>query len=190
MAPQDERDPLNDLFSGVVLPPHDPARREAIFAQTRPVLRRRRIVRRCAWGAALAACYAVGALSVLAWQSDRPRDQLAGPPDGKIEIQNARPTDEPTLPRPEPGPSSDEGGNMIARSEPAASLSTFEKLRRAGDRQLNERGNLQGAIGCYRRALDFASDDELQIVPQRDSWLLIPLKEARLETRKHAHEKS
>jgi hypothetical protein len=52
------------------------------------------------------------------------------------------------------------------------------------------RGNLHGAIGCYRRALDFASDDELQIVPQRDSWLLIPLKEARLETRKHAHEKS
>lgn len=192
MSPPEEFDPLSELLSGDVLPPADPLRREALFAETRGVLRQRRLWQRGLWGATLVGMYVVGVLSVLAWEAARPLDRLAGQPEGVREIQSAAPTDEPNPAplRPEPTRSADERGQAVARSEPEASLSTFEKLRRAGDRQLNERGNLQGAIGCYRRALDVASDDDLQIVPERDSWLLIPLKEARLETRKHVRRKS
>ena len=202
MTPHDELDPLADLLSNVSLPPPDPVLREAIFAQTRGVLRRRRWVRRGTWAAAFAACYAIGVLSGLAWQPARANNQLAVEPREEVETDRPAsaeksglaPDSSPALPEPprqEPTYSQDVPQNNIAQSEPSdPSLTTFEKLRRAGDRQLNGRGNLQGAIGCYRRALDCASDDELQIVPERDSWLLIPLKEARLETRKHDHKKS
>jgi hypothetical protein len=189
MTPHDERDPLAELLSGVAIPPGDPVRREAIFAQTRGVLWRRRMVRRGTWVATLTACYVVGALSVLAWQSARPQDRLAGQPSDVQREAPEAPPENVQPPAEEPTP--DKLQPALAQAPvPEDSLTTFEKLRRAGDRQLNERGNLQGAIGCYRRALDFASDDDLQIVPERDSWLLIPLKEARLETRKHVHKKS
>ena len=192
MTPHDEQDSLAVLFGNVVLPPVDDLRREAIFVQTRGVLWRRRLLRRSAWVVALATCYVVGALSVLAWQSAVPRDSLAGQPEAPAEIKSPHSPEQPqpSPTREEPTRLPDEPQQAIAQVEPAETLTTFEKLRRAGDRQLNQRGNLQGAIGCYRRALDFASDVDLQIVPERDSWLLIPLKEARLETRKHAHKKS
>jgi hypothetical protein len=131
-------------------------------------------------------------MSVLAWQSAQRQEPIARQPDAASEIKKpASPEQPPSQPTPEEPvrlPAAPQ--NEIAQVEPAASLTTYEKLRRAGDRQLNQRGNLQGAIGCYRRALDFASEDDLQIVPERDSWLLIPLKEARLETRKHVHKES
>jgi len=185
MTPDDEHDPLVDLLSSVTLPPADHDRREAIFNQTRGVLWRRRFVRRSAWVAALATCYVVGALSVLAWQSTQ-RNPFDAPQAGTNEKRAVDLPKQPT-PAPEPTAESDNPEQEVTPVAPA--LTTFEKLRRAGDRQLNQRGNLQGAIGCYRRALDVASDAELQIVPERDSWLLIPLKEARLEIRKHAHKK-
>ena len=197
MTPHDELDPLADLLSNVSLPPTDPVLREAIFAQTRGVLRRRRWMRRGTWAAAFTACYAIGVISGLAWQPARANNQLAVQPRGEVETDRPPSAEKPELAPdsspalPEPPHSQDGTQNTIARVEPSdPSLTTFEKLRRAGDRQLNGRGNLQGAIGCYRRALDYASDDELQIVPERDSWLLIPLKEARLETRKNDHKKS
>lgn len=191
MFPRDERDPLADLLSGVMLPPADPLRREAIFTETRGVLRRRRLVRRALRTTSLAACYVVGALSVLGWQSIHHQPELAGKPGGVIGTSSATSPEDSNRPSdPSPARSPGEAQNAVARSTPVETLTTFEKLRRAGDRQLHERGNLQGALGCYRRALDFASDDELQIVPDRDSWLLIPLKENRLEARKHVHRKS
>lgn len=185
-----EKDPLADLLHGVTLAPADNTRREEIFARTRGVLQRRRVMRRAARVAALATCYMIGALSVLGWQAIRHQSQPterqtvadAGP-RGTTEKASETPS------APSQTPPTEEMAKTVTPSIPAESLTTFEKLRRAGDRQLNEKGNLQGAIGCYRRALDFASDDELRIVPERDSWLLIPLKEVRLETRKHAQKK-
>lgn len=187
MIPDDEPDSLSDLFRGLELPPSDAGRREAIFARTRGVLQRRRVLRRCAKVAVLATCYVAGGLSVVAWQSMESPDRIVGQPARVIEEQGPTPAQEPTGPS-DPN-SADEPSATIARSEPAASLTNFEKLRRAGDRQLNERGNLQAAMRCYRRALEYASDDDLQIVPDRDTWLLIPLKEARMETRKHVRKK-
>jgi hypothetical protein len=185
----EELDPLTALLSSVALPLPDDRRREAIFQQTRGVLWRRRLARRSAWVAALAACYIVGGLSVLAWQSAQ-RNTLDAPQAGTNETKLPDlPAEEKRPPMPEPAPA--EPMETVDPIEPGSlALTTFEKLRRAGDRQLNERGNLQGAIGCYRRALDFASDNDLQIASDRDSWLLISLKQARLETRKHDHNES
>jgi hypothetical protein len=202
MNQQSEDDRLSELLGHVSLPVSDPREREAIFAQTLGVLRRRRWKRYSVWVAALASCYAIGVLSCLAWQSARQHSQLAAQSNAVREKEDSAssskagrlPDSIPVSPKPsrrQPASFQDEPTRPVAQTEPAAvALTTFEKLRRAGDRQLNDRGNLQGAIGCYRRALDFASDDDLQIVPERDSWLLIPLKEARLEIRKHVHKKS
>jgi hypothetical protein len=139
-------------------------------------------------------------LSCLAWQSARLHSQLTAQSDAVRENKDFASSPKggplpdsipvPPKPRRQQAPFQGEPARPVVQTEPSVALTTFEKLRRAGDRQLNDRGNLQGAIGCYRRALDSASDDDLQIVPERDSWLLIPLKEARLEIRKHVHKKS
>lgn len=190
MSSQDEHDPFVELLSGIELPPVDLERREAIFTKTRGTLRRRRIVRRCLWTGALAACYVVGVLSVLGWQSINPRMDVAVQPinngTNASETAPAQHTSPQTTPAIE---SNDQTQSTVVQSAPEETLTTFEKMRRAGDRQLNVRNNLQGAIGCYRRALDFATDDELRIVPDRDSWLLISLKENRVEERKHGRKK-
>lgn len=204
MAEQPEHDSLRELFSGVELPPADPSRREAIFAATQGVLRTRRIVRRAFWGMNLAACYVLGVLSVLGWQAMNPGPVVAIRA-GQVPDQSPQtiPTEElKSAPGTSPEPaaeSSSEALPLVASAaepventppQPVKGLSTFEKLRRAGDRQLNERGNLKGAIACYRRALEFAGDDELVIVPDRDSWLLMSLKESHSQERKHVHKKS
>ncbi len=192
MSFHEENDSLSELLIGGTLPPADPLRREAIFARTRGVLRRRRLVRRGILIATLASCYVVGVASALNWQSLHRQHEIAVRPDHVHENSITTPPPRESIPPSEPQPvhSSADAHNPIAQSQPSETLTTFEKLRRAGDRQLNERGNLKGAILCYQRALDFASDDEWRIVPDRDSWLLISLKETHLEERKHGHKKS
>jgi hypothetical protein len=197
MSPESEHDRLLELLSGIELLPDNPNQREAIFSQTCGILRRRRMLRRISWLAALSSCYVLGVCTVLAWQAGQHRDRVAvRPGSNAIEIDHSTRTEEPTTPSstapnlPEASHSVDLAPTEITQSLPEDDLTTFERMRRAGDRQLNERGNVKGAIGCYRRALEFASDDDLQIVPERDSWLLIPLKKSRMETRKHVYKKS
>lgn len=191
MSDQDQQDALANLLSGLVLPPTDHSQREAVFAQTQGVLRRRRVTRRVLQVTSLAACYFVGVLSVLGWQSIQLRNGLAHQQNAAVDGPSVVAVQEP-----DPAPKPDQTAAPVTTEvadhlqQPIETLTKFERLRRAGDRQLIENGNLQGAIGCYRRALDFASDDELKIVPERDSWLLIPLKEVRLEARKHAQKKT
>lgn len=81
---------------------------------------------------------------------------------------------------------------MIVQSDGAGQRkgpSQFENFRRAGDRQLFERGNVRNAMDCYRRALSHANDQELRIQIDRDSWLLMSLKQSRMEERKHVRPK-
>ena len=194
MNPENEQDPLSELLSGFEFPPSNPGHREAVFSQTCGVLRRRRLLRRMTRIAAFVACWIFGVFSVLAWQAVQRHQQIAElPADRAIETKSSLPAEKDPAPSDtmiSPPETDRSESDSISRSESSGPLTTFEKMRRAGDRQLNELGNLRGAIGCYRRALDFASDNDLQIVPERDSWLLIPLKEARLESRKHVHKRS
>jgi hypothetical protein len=50
--------------------------------------------------------------------------------------------------------------------------------RRAGDGFL-DRGDVQGALRCYRRALDGGTAADLAIEAEKDSWLLMSLKMSR-----------
>lgn len=232
----------------------DARTKEAIFAQTRIVLRNRRWIRRFLKGSALIACYLVGLVSGLNWQKSmdpqlgqsEKRPNLFPPPKELAEITRL----EQTAKRPKvaserlssvsdrqtplvhlPHPDLAILPQAISQSEsetppPAARLaplqnalqantpihspaldsfqsrsdaivtmkspkqSPFERLRLAGDRQLRQFGNLGSAVGCYRLALDFATDEELRVVPDRDSWLLISLKEERAEVRKNVPKKA
>lgn len=204
MFDQQEHDPLRELLGRIDLPSEDPSRREAIFAGTRGVLRTRRIVRRAYWGMGFVGCYLLGAFSVIGWQAvnsergvvirSEPVAEQAQERTPTQELEPASdvvadPVSESSM---EAGPltATEAGPPQIETPQPTEVLTTFEKLRRAGDRQLNERGNLRGAILCYRRALEFAVDEELAVVPDRDSWLLISLKESHSQERKHVHKKS
>src|SRR5262245_30233190 len=60
--PEPESLPPHPLL-GVAVPVADDHLREAVFARTGRVLRRRRVVRRLAHGAALAACFVAGLLT-------------------------------------------------------------------------------------------------------------------------------
>lgn len=196
-------DPLELLLRDIEFPPMAQSQRDAIFAQTCGVLWRRRWGRRGTWGLAFVACYMIGVLTGRTWPLAA-NNQLAVQPVSPVILPapvtpvpaNAVPdpvprSDSPPVRQSLPTQSADVPPRSIAAVAPAKdNLSKFEKLRQAGDRQLNQMGNLQAAIGCYRRALDCATEVELKIVPERDSWLLIPLKEARLEARKHVSKKS
>ncbi|MBS0201908.1 MAG: hypothetical protein JSS49_03350 [Planctomycetes bacterium] len=195
-------DPLAELLRDMELPPIDLSQRNAIFARTRSVLWRRRWGRRGAWGMAFVACYSVGVLTGRAWPVPA-NDSLSLQGLPPVHVPSpampvpalavplpTHPTQE-TIPQTHPVESTEEPqAPIVAVPSLDVKVSSFEKLRQAGDRQLNQLGNLQAAIGCYRRALDCATENELKVVPERDSWLLIPLKEARLEARKHVSKKS
>lgn len=196
-------DPLERLLRDIEFPPMAQSQRDAIFAQTRGVLWRRRWRRRGTWGLAFVACYVIGVLTGRIWPLAANKQFAAQPVSPVILPVPGTPVPPNAVPDPTshsapppvrqlpPTQSADVPPRAIAVVAPASNnATTFEKLRQAGDRQLNQMGNLQAAIGCYRRALDCATEVELKIVPERDSWLLIPLKEARLEARKHVSKKS
>jgi hypothetical protein len=56
--------------------------------------------------------------------------------------------------------------------------------RRAGDRYAAEHGDWESALRCYRNSLDLAAEKDLEIGPG-DNWLLMALKEARKQEKKH-----
>jgi hypothetical protein len=55
-------------------------------------------------------------------------------------------------------------------------LTPYDRLRRAGDQQLEEYADIPGATRSYQKALQIASSDQRKIAPDRDSWLLMALK--------------
>ncbi|MDB5389596.1 MAG: hypothetical protein JWM11_5242 [Planctomycetaceae bacterium] len=202
----DEHDSFEEMFQAVHRLPNVPTDlSETIFLQTCGVLSRRRWYRRGLMVAGCAACYAIGILSGWILKPDGVR-QLAGEQKplqirqmiGSVDEatskmssnvvvaagQNASPvaTIEATKVNRE------RSGNSKSLSVRPVS-SQFESFRRAGDRQLFERGNIRGAMECYRRALAHATVSELHVEYDRDSWLLMSLKQSRLEERKHVRQK-
>jgi len=57
-----------------------------------------------------------------------------------------------------------------------ARLTPYDRLRRAGDQQLEEYADIPGATRSYQKALQIASSDQRRIAPDRDTWLLMALK--------------
>lgn len=186
MNPSDhsEPDPLAELLAVPSEPTDAEKFRHAVFARTTGVMRRRRIVRRVASTAAMAACYAAGIATMSLFSGDRGDHQ-------PIVIRQADPE---VSPAPDESPRlADAAGSAAAppqTEEPAPPpKSRFEFFRNAGDHQLFERGNMQAAVRLYARALDVASPAELAISTDSDNWLLMSLKQSRLQEIRNVDDK-
>jgi hypothetical protein len=157
------------------------ALRESSFASTRGVLRRRRVVRRAAHGTLLALVFAGGFLTARLGPgaSDTPvaTGELAGsvaagplPWQGDLEMEAAG------------APAKDPRDlERLARTGSRAIRS--ERLRRAGDLYLRERGDVVSATRCYRELLEILPRSNRGEIVAEDSWLLAALK---LDTRERS----
>jgi hypothetical protein len=176
MTSEFDDDTLNRLLPSTDAP--DSGLREAILHRTRGVVRRRLYVRRVGYALALAGCYLAGILTmslatpqapaVVQQVQPAPADNHAPPPaphPQKIAVEKPVENKRPT----------------IARVRPTR----FEKLRQAADRALVEQ-DMIAAVKLYKKALDVAKPEELAISVERDNWLLISLKEARLQEKQNA----
>ncbi|HTU23969.1 MAG TPA: hypothetical protein VMF30_01140 [Pirellulales bacterium] len=159
----DESDPLHELLGGRGGTQQEEAARAAlaarVMAETLPVLRRRRIARRCGLATALVGCYVAGALSMNLWHAERSRmPQVAL---GPAAVEQTR----------EAGPAP-----VVAETRAALPQTPFEKLRDAGDRAWQER-DIEAAIRLYAEAVRVATPAERRFSAADDNFLLITLKE-------------
>jgi len=157
------------------IPAPSPAFREQVWLRTAARIRWRRRRRRWAIAGGLLAAYAAGAITiVLAWRSE----PVLSPPETKSISQAAM--------IPVSSPAGAVTTAMLQDSEALtlalAKASAAERrslLREAGDRYLEEYGDLARATQCYRRLLDVMPPEELKTVEYQDTWLLASLKLAR-----------
>jgi len=193
--------PHNDeplLEDGAPLPEHafrltapPAALRERIYAQTAREVRGRRRGKRLRVLGGLAAAYAAGLATVfLLPQASAPQ----APPGEPVHVvAEAEPAPAET-PATEP-----ETAAEVAETPPAptplellrkAAFAPFEErpalLRQAGDLYFEEYGDIESALHCYREYLDSVATGTLELDPFEDNWLLVSLKQARLEEYHHA----
>jgi hypothetical protein len=136
--------------------PASPQLRYAVLSRTTRTIRIRRRVRRAGIAAALVGCYLGG----IATMSLRPE---AG--DGASGAETAA----RKMVRPE--------DDQVA-VENVPRLTPYDRLRRAGDQQLERYANIPAATRSYQKALQMASAEQRMIAPDRDSWLLMALKQS------------
>jgi hypothetical protein len=172
-------DPLHDLLRPEPSVPA-PIWKVALREQTTRTLRWRRRGRNVAIIAVLAACFLAGVLAT----------RLFSSPQIVREIEYVSVPAEPTPDTPAPPsqkPTNEEKLTALALEWQAAESPdrSRELNRLAGDRYVEEENDLESAIRCYKRFLSQCTHEELEIDP-KDNWLLVTLKNARLEERRHA----
>jgi hypothetical protein len=135
------------------------ATRARAFEATLGVVRRRRWTRRACAALILAAVYAAG---------------LATPAVFGNRAEPAR-TEPSTIPQPVTTPlrAPDlESRALTASGDDERAI----LLKAAGDRYLNDTGDVEAALRCYRGVLRLASSDERTHFDPADTWLLAALK--------------
>ena len=165
----------DDLFESMTsAAPQIPASvelRDSLLNNTSRTIRVRRRMRRAGIAAALAGCYLAG----IATMSLRPSAEESGhlvadaPP---AQSENGAAAAPRKLVRPEDDQVVSDG------RQPAVRLTQYDRLRRAGDQQLEEFGDIPRATGSYQKALQMASAEQRRIAPDRDTWLLMALKQS------------
>ena len=152
----------------------------AVLAQTTGMIRRRRHVRRVFLVAALVACYLAG---VATMQLQRP-----GGPDHMSLAAEQSPSQEEQPPEIAPAPQPEriamtrtDKKNERPRRRRELRTAGFDDIRRVSDRYLRENGDVALALRYYCRALDIASAEQRAISVGEDSWLLMALKNSRME---------
>lgn len=171
-------DHLHDLLSDSTHGSDDSANRalrEKVLTRTTGVIRTRRRMKRAGPIAALAGCYLAGILTMSFLHVSSP---TAPGSAGGLTAQNTVHSDSNTAPpatRPLVRPE-DDGVFPDSRPTTVAKFSPYDRLRRTGDRQLEDESDIAAAARTYRRALQFASPSERNIVPDKDTWLMMAMK--------------
>lgn len=175
-----EDDPLAELLSPPRLSTSD-AVRDVVLMQAAGVLRTRRWIRRGSYAVSLGICYLAG-LATMALVRHDDRQVLAVLPDRHESVG-----------RESTNAASAASAAVVEEATASAdevvpTQSSFRFFRAAGDYQLLQRGNLQAAIRLYAQALELASPSDLAISAGSDSWLLMSLKQSRLQDVPHVHD--
>jgi hypothetical protein len=176
-----EDDSLDELLSAPRVSISPDAVRDAVMQQSAGILRRRRWVRRGSYLVTLAICYLAGLATMAVVRQENPptvsaltEPRDASPDEASSDVQNVV-------------PQIAEGAEVFA-DQVTPTRASFGFFRSAGDYQLLQRGNLQAAVRLYSQALDLASPADLAISAGSDSWLLMSLKQSRLQDAPHVHD--
>jgi hypothetical protein len=129
--------------------------REATLTRTLGVIRFRRRMKRIGVAAGFAGCYLAGILTMSVWP-----------------LESANPASVQPRKVIRPLTEKKDAKTQIA----TAPLSSYDRLRRTADRQLEVDGDIAAAARSYRRALAVASAGEREMSLAEDSWLLMALK--------------
>jgi hypothetical protein len=164
MCPSNFSDELYEsmTFTGERIPA-SPQLRDSLLSRTNGIIRNRRRVRRVGIVAALVGCYLGGIATVSPWPGSRET--------GRVVAESAvgnreRGVAMRKLVRPE--------DDQVALG--SVRLTPYDRLRRTGDRQLEQYLDIPRATRSYERALQIASVDQRRIAPESDTWLLMALK--------------
>ena len=157
--------------------------RESTLVQTQRVLRGRRHLRRAVRLTAVIVVYVAGMASMEAWRTFVRQDAMNREP---VVVDARRPSDQPagsTVSNP------GSTANAMGQARPEQPPKTqFEIMRDAADRVWERSGDIALASRLYARAVHRASAAELAASAD-DNWLLLSLKEARIQEMKYAHVK-
>jgi hypothetical protein len=176
MAPSDFSDELlESITSASGRTPASQELREAVLSRTTRIIRNRRRVRRASVVATLVACYLGGVATMWLWPAGSAVERLQpglatglaqnGEPDtGTVVRKVVRPEDDQIA----------DGSVTLA----AARLTPYERLRRTGDQELEKQDGMLAAVRTYKKALQLASSGQRSIDPDRDTWLMMALKQS------------
>ena len=171
-----------ERFLGSTFPPTpDQEFRRRLLSQTTALLRRRRRLTRLSLIVALAGFYLAGLGTMRLLTGER----LARP------VEVATPVSSPAA-RAVPETSDVPAASRIEQDDspvPAAVLEQWATIaapeyrrdmyRRAGDRYLEFNRDVESALRCYARSLEYSSEADLATSVEKDNWLLMALKQSR-----------
>ncbi len=169
----------DDLFESIASvggqTPASQQLRDAVLSQTTRTIRSRRRIRRAGIPAVLLACYLGGVATASLWPADHSLDRIGDGSAGGMVRNGERNSgsDVRAGVRPEDDQIAD--GSVPTT---ATRLTPYERLCRVGDQQLEKHDNIQAAARSYEKALQLASAEQRSIAPDRDTWLLMALKQS------------
>ncbi len=170
----DHQDPLDFLDTE---PAAAPALREILWQETARLLRRKLWRRRLQTAAALAACVLLG-MSLMWLLQPRPTPEII------VQRIQSPLTPNPKEPE-EPLPAARETAVALEWRAFDSADDSAALYFRAGQRYLDDHGDMRSALRCYRLA--FEADPQLvETTNPNDNWLVIALKNARRKEISHA----
>jgi hypothetical protein len=146
-------------------------------------------MKRCSLAAGLLGCYLAGIVTMgLCWPGNRnvavaenPLGATAGLSSsarntGGQAIRGTQTNQQPQNAQPAAVPvPSGSAGQLVAARIPTA----FESWRNIGDYYLQKTGDISLAVASYSEAINLATESERALSPERDTWLLMALKDSR-----------